>query len=93
MIALQVALYLRESLQFLVSPQRYLTNLENHLELAMLGFNSYVLANWEDPASMKQFSALVLLLAWMDLWLLIGGLPTMSIFMAMYTTGGLSNTF
>ena len=83
-------LFIREFFQLGIAPLRYLFSAENYVELLMLGCTSAVLANWDDPTSVRHLSALAVLLAWAEGLLLLGRHPRLSIFVTMFTTVSLT---
>ncbi|BES90102.1 Transient receptor potential cation channel protein [Nesidiocoris tenuis] len=73
-----VLLILRESLQLIISPLKYVTNPENWLELAIILVTGVILFCGTCTSIRHQVSAISILLSWAELVLLIGKHPSLS---------------
>ncbi|KAJ9598299.1 hypothetical protein L9F63_010977, partial [Diploptera punctata] len=70
----------REMFKFVMSPARYLCKLDNMLNMILVFMTAIVLFNsWENEENKKLFTAFSLFLSWVELALIIGRLPILSI--------------
>lgn len=70
----------RELFKFVMSPSKYILTLDNILDIALIFITTIVLfKSWEEDNHRKLFTAYSLFLSWIELALIIGRLPKLSI--------------
>ena len=91
-LVLASLLTLREAFQALVSPRRYFFNLENLLEIAMLGISIHlsIHKDLEPVQGNKNLAATAILLSWAEMFLMLGRHPKLSTFIKMFSTVSLN---
>lgn len=86
-IVFLAALTLREVFQAMVSFRRYIFNVENLLEISMLGVLYLVFfGSIDSDQTMRSLSGAALLLTWVEMMLLFGRHPKLSMYITMFTT-------
>lgn len=86
-LILSIALAVRETFQALVSPRRYLFNMENIMEVAMIGISIYLSS--EVPIFdqyHRNLAATAILFSWTEMVLMCGRHPKLSTFIKMFST-------
>lgn len=70
----------RELFKFVMSPSKYLLTLDNMLDIALIFITTIVLfKSWDEDNHRKLFTAFSLFLSWIELALITGRLPKLSI--------------
>jgi hypothetical protein len=86
-IVFLILLILREVLQLVVSPSKYLRSPENYLEFLLLMTSASILfCEWVPHNARPHFSSIAIFLAWAELMLLIGHHPHLSTNTEMFKT-------
>lgn len=78
-------LTVREFIQFVVSPVKYVSSAENWLEFGLI-VSTFLILCRTDEHDTRQFSAIAILLSWTELVLLIGRHPLLSTNIEMFKT-------
>ena len=93
-LILAVTLSMRECFQALVSPRRYIFNLENIMEVIMLGISVYLTQELMTTSQHhRNLAAAAILLAWTEMFLMFGRHPKMSTFIKMFSSVSLKFMF
>ena len=79
-----VVFTVREFVQLSVSYRRYLFNVENMLESALIILTYVLMFGSVEDSSVKMISAVILLLSWVEVVFLVGGHPRLSTYISMF---------
>lgn len=80
-LTLDILFIIWEFSQFCITPLIYIRSFENWIDVTMLAF-TFAILNTDDPASVKHFSALAILLAWTEGLILLSRHPQYVFFKA-----------